>query len=109
MDLSVISGDLDDYTIGDFSFYKLTNGASVYNITGFSGGVNGKYIIIVNTTSNNQTFQQESTDSLEPNRLVLGTANKTINPNQTVTFIYVTNLTIGVTSGLSRWVLTSSI
>ena len=42
------------------------------------------------------------------NRFVLGVANKTINPNQTASFIYVTGLTISSVTSQSRWVLTSN-
>ena len=107
MAANVSGSNLNNYTLTDFSFFKLVNSLSGYNITGFAGGVSGRYIVIINNTSNNQTFQQESTSSVASNRFVLGVANKTIGINQSLTFIYVTGLTIG-TSGQSRWVLTAS-
>lgn len=99
---------LNDYLLEDFSFYKLTNASRGYDITGFAGGVSGKYIVIINTTSSNQTFQEEDSASLASNRFVLGVSNKTIGINQSITMIYVTNLTIGAATNQSRWVLIST-
>ena len=108
MDVNVSGSDLNNYTLGDNSFYKLVNASSAYDVTGFAGGVSGKYIIIINTTGSIQTFQQEDTASLASNRLVLGVANIPLDTNQTLTMIYVTNLTIGGIPGSSRWVLISA-
>ncbi len=101
------SSTLNNYLLQDFSFFKMVNASRGYNITGFAGGISGKLIVIINTTGSNQTFQQEDGDSDASNRFVLGVSNKTIGINQSITFIYVTNLTIG-TSGQSRWVLQST-
>ena len=102
------SPNLNNYLLGDFSFYKLINGPSGYNVTGFAGGVSGKFIVIINNTTSNQTFQQENAGSSASNRFVLGVANKTIGINQSVTLIYVTGLTVGGTPSQSRWVLTAT-
>jgi hypothetical protein len=102
------SPNMNDYLLGDFSFFKLINGPSGYNITGFAGGISGKFIVIINNTTSNQTFQEENTGSSASNRLVLGVANKTIGINQSVTLIYVTGLTIGAAPGQARWVLTAT-
>jgi hypothetical protein len=102
------SGNLNNYLLTDFSFYKLINASQTYNITGFAGAVNGKFVIIVNTTDASQTFVQESEDSLASNRFVLGVATKTIAINQSLTFIYATGLTINSVAGQSRWVLIAS-
>ena len=99
---------LNNYLLTDFSFYKLVNASRGYNITGFAGGVSGKFIVIVNTTGSNQTFQEENAASLPSNRFVLGVSNKTIGINQSITLIYVTNLTIASVTGQSRWVLIST-
>jgi hypothetical protein len=102
------SPNMNNYLLGDFSFYKLVNGPSGYDITGFGGGVSGKFIVIINNTTSNQTFQQESAGSTASNRFVLGVANKIIGINQSVTLIYVTGLNVGGTPGQSRWVLTAT-
>jgi hypothetical protein len=104
----VPSSELNDYLLTDFSFYKLTNASRGYNINGFGGGVSGKFVVIINTTGSNQTFVQEDTASQASNRFVLGTSNKTIGINQSITIIYATNLVIGGTPNQSRWVLIST-
>ena len=106
-----ITADLNDYNLANptlFSFYKLVGSSSGQDINGFAGGVSGALLVIVNNTTNNHTFQQEALSSLANNRFVLGVANKTISPNQTATFVYVTGLTIGGVSPSSRWMLIST-
>ena len=99
--------NIDNFNISNNSFFKIT-GTTASTISGLANGVSGRFIIIVNNTEKNQTFQQENTFILESNRFVLGCANKTIGVNQTVTFIYVTGLTVGGTASQSRWVMTAS-
>jgi len=106
-----ITSDLDNYNLANptlFSFYKLVSSTSGQDINGFAGGVSGALLVIVNNTTNNHTFQQEALSSLADNRFVLGVANKTISPNQTATFVYVTGLTIGGVTPSSRWMLIST-
>ena len=98
---------IDNFSLTDNSFFKLT-GTTSSNINGFANGVSGRFIIVVNNTNKNQTFVNEETSSLAQNRFTLGVANKTIGINQAITFIYVTNLTIGGTTGQSRWIMTST-
>ena len=98
---------IDNFSLTDNSFFKLI-GTTSSNINGFANGVSGRFIIVVNNTNKNQTFVEEQTSSLAQNRFTLGVANKTIGINQAVTFIYVTNLTIGGTASQSRWIMTST-
>jgi hypothetical protein len=101
------TASVDNYAIGtNFSYYTMT-GSNIADITGFASGVNGRYIIVVNNSTSNQTFRQESTSSTASNRFVLGVASITINPNNSITFIYSTNLTIGGNSNQSRWIMLS--
>ena len=97
---------INDFNLSNNSFFKIS-GSTASNIHGFANGTSGRFIIIVNNTDKNQTFLQENTGSLASNRFVLGQANRTIGVNQTVTFIYVTGLTIGGAAAQSRWVLVS--
>ena len=91
-----------------FSYYvmKTTNETSA-DITGFMGGVNGRMIVIINDTLLNQRFIQESVNSLASNRFVLGVSVVTINRNQSITFLYSTNISINGLSGQNRWVMIS--
>jgi hypothetical protein len=101
------ASSLDDYPLSEGAFFKIIGGTAS-SITGLSGGISGRFIVVVNNTNKNQTFQQENTSSSSTNRLQLGVSNKTIGTNQTATFIYVTGLTVGGSPGQSRWLLTSS-
>jgi hypothetical protein len=101
------ASSLDDYPLSEGAFFKIT-GATASSITGLSGGISGRFIVVVNNTNKNQTFQQENASSSSTNRLQLGVSNKTIGTNQTATFIYVTGLTVGGSPGQSRWLLTST-
>ena len=101
------ASSLDDYPLSEGAFFKITGGTAS-SITGLSGGISGRFIVVVNNTNKNQTFQQENTSSSSTNRLQLGVSNKTIGINQTATFIYVTGLTVGGSPGQSRWLLTST-
>jgi hypothetical protein len=96
--------NINNFNLDNESFFKIT-GSTSSSITGFANGSSGRFIIIVNNTSANQTFVQENANSSAPNRFVLGQANRTIGVNSTATFIYVTGLTIGGVSAQSRWVL----
>jgi len=97
---------VNDYNISAGSLFTIT-GTTASSITGFSNGVIGRYMLVVNGTDKNQTFQQENSGSLAPNRLVLGVSNKTIGINQTATFIYVGGLSIGGAPNQARWILTA--
>ena len=101
------AANIDNYPLSEGAFFKLT-GTTAGSLSGLAGGIAGRYIVIVNNTDKNQTFQQENVASSASNRFVLGSANKTIGVNGTATFIYVTGLTISGTPGQSRWVLTST-
>jgi hypothetical protein len=99
--------NIDDYALDNNSFFKIS-GSTASNINGFANGVVGRFIVIVNNTTNNQTIKQEATSSIASNRFVLGISNKTIGQNGSATFIYVSGLTIGGVGSQSRWVLIAS-
>ena len=61
-------------------------------------------IVIVNKSSQTQTFLQESNNSSSSNRIVLGNSTRTLVTNQGIHFIYCSGLTIYGNSNQSRWV-----
>jgi len=102
------AANINNYNLSDrFSYYTIT-GETSSNITGFTDGVNGRYIVIVNNSSKNQIFQQESSSSTDINRFLLGVVSKTIGVNQSIAFIYTNNLTVGGVPNQSRWILISN-
>ena len=101
------AANIDNYSLSADSFFKIS-GSTAGNLNGFANGSAGRYIVIINNSSVNQTFKEEQTSSSASNRFFLGGADKILGVNGTATFIYVTGLTIGGTGGQSRWVLTGS-
>ena len=90
--------------IGDnYSFYTMTGTVSAH-INGFGNGISGRLLYIINNTTKNQTFTQETSSSSASNRFTLGGANQTIGTNHSITFLYVTGLTIGASTNQARWV-----
>lgn len=110
IDINVTDSPVNDYElIGIHSFYLITSSNDTpADITGITAGSLGRSLTLVNTSSVAQTFSQEDSRSGEPNRFVLGAANVAVNTNRTITFIYVTGLTIGSETNQSRWLMTSS-
>lgn len=110
ININVTDSPVNDYElIGTHSFYLITSSNDTpADITGIATGSLGRSLTLVNTSSVAQTFLQEDSRSGEPNRFVLGAANVVVNTNRTITFIYVTGLTIGSEMNQSRWVMTSS-
>ena len=108
--ININTTNTDNYNLmNGYTFYVMESLGSVSsNISGFMGGTSGRMIILINSTDVNQTFLQESTNSLISNRLVIGSPNVVINRNQSIMFLYVNNLVIGSTSGQNRWVMISN-
>jgi hypothetical protein len=110
IDVNVTDSPINDYVlIGNHSFYLITSSNdTAAEITGIATGSLGRSLTLVNTSSVAQTFIEEDGRSGASNRFVLGAENKSIDVNRSITFIYVTGLTIGESTGQSRWVMTSS-
>jgi hypothetical protein len=104
--------DINNYNLTDgYSYYimKSSDDENSVSICGFMGGINGRLLIIYNDTGVNQTFVQEATTSLQSNRFLLRTPNQVIHNGQTITFVYMTGITINGVSGQNRWVVISLI
>lgn len=110
IDIDVTDSPVNDYSlIGNHSFYLITSSNdTAAEITGIATGSLGRSLTLVNTSSATQTFVEESEQSDASNRFVLGAENKLIDVNRSITFVYVTGLTIGSETGQSRWIMTSS-
>ena len=100
---SQVGGVINNYNLSDnFSFYVATNALTNTNVTGFTGGIIGRILLIINNSTKNLTFVEENVSSTDTNRFSIGVSNKTININQTIMFIYAT-----VAAG-NRWTMISS-
>ena len=85
------------------SYYQIT-GSTVSNITGFTGGTNGRVITIVNNSSVTQNFLSENAGSSASNRIFYNGALVSLNPNDVIQFIYATNL-VAPFNPSDRWLL----
>jgi hypothetical protein len=103
INLSTITTTLDNCNVSNgYSFYSLVSASKSVNITGFTGGVIGRILIIINNSDYEQIFQEEKQTSTDINRLSLGGSDKTIGTNKTITLIY------GTISLGNRWIMISS-
>lgn len=105
-DILVDSTEIDDYALSDNSSFFMFSPSSTTggNINGFSGGVSGRLLYIINNSTYTQTFKSESLSSLANNRFYLHANSHTIDTNQTIVFIYATNLTVDSVPNQNRWV-----
>ena len=110
IDIDVTDSPVNNYIlIGNHSFYVITSSTDTpVDITGIYGGTLGRVLTLVNNTTVVQTFLQENAGSAAPSRFVLGASDKLIDVNGTITFLYVTGLTIDTVGSQGRWVMTSS-
>lgn len=75
-------------SIGAGSYHRFSR-ATAFSVTGIAGGADGRVIIITNVGAGVITFTNEGGTSNEENRFLTSTGSSiTLNPNQTVTFIY---------------------
>ncbi len=110
IDVTFTSSPVNNYLLlGNHSFYVIASANNTpAEITGIYGGTLGRVLTLVNTTKVVQTFIHEDVRSAAANRFVLGSSEKLIDVNGTITFLYVTGLTIGTTGAQGRWLMTSS-
>lgn len=106
-DILVDNSEMNNYVLSsNSSFFTFSpDSVTTANINGFVGGVSGRLIYIINNSPYTQTFKNEDPGSSASNRFVLTSASQTIQTNQTITFLYTTNLTISSIPGQSRWVM----
>ena len=108
--IDITNSPVNNYILlGNHSFYVITSSNdTAADITGIATGSLGRSLTIVNASSMVHTFIQEDGRSGASNRFVLSASNKLLDVNRSISFIYVTGLTVGSETGQSRWVMTSS-
>lgn len=67
-----ITADQNNYNPGTGAFFRLSSDAA-RNITGITGGVDGRVIRFVNVGANNIVLQNENVSSTAANRIITGT------------------------------------
>jgi hypothetical protein len=82
-------GATNDYAIGAGTFFRVTPDAAGSAITGLTGGVDGKYITIINLGAGTLSFTNQDAGSSAANRIITSTgATVTLNTNGRTTLIY---------------------
>jgi hypothetical protein len=85
---SEITANQNDYAIGSGTAFRMSSDAS-RNVTGLTGGSDGKLLIIRNVGAQNIVFTNEDAASTAANRITTSTgANITLAPNGTLTLMY---------------------
>ena len=87
-DVTCVAGPNEDLDIGENSFIRIVGPAAPFSIGGFTDGVDGRIIVLVNTVNQVLTITNQSVGSGVWNRIVTGAANITITNQGSCTFIY---------------------
>ncbi len=95
--LSMANGTNNNVTIDTMSFYRITAPTAVFTITGFTNGLDGRLLTIINATSYTMTLKHQVTSSTA-NQINTGGSDVTVASNGVATFMYNATLT--------KWVLT---
>lgn len=84
-----LTADQNDYAPGNYDVLRLQSTVAV-NITGISGGFQGRYLTLLNAGDNVITLALESASSLDINRIAYnaGAATYTLNPGRRVQLYY---------------------
>lgn len=87
---TTMSGDVNNYELGEKTFIRLGGGAADRIVTGIVAKSDGHMLIIQNIgTTNKISFSNESASSSAANRIINANAGTTeITPNHTIQYIY---------------------
>lgn len=96
------SGSNNDIAVGAVSFARITGPTAAFSITGVSGGVDGKLLTLLNSTSQPFTISNESSSSQAANRIwtLSDLGDITISSKGAVDLIY--------SAADSRWIVITS-
>lgn len=87
-----LTNHIDNYNIGTGTYFRLTSN-STYEISGITGGYNGKVLIITNAGANDLKLMNEDSGSLSQNRILTIDVNyDKIFVDQTVMLVYDTDV-----------------
>ncbi|MCX6199220.1 MAG: hypothetical protein NTY88_08355 [Bacteroidetes bacterium] len=98
--LALVTGANSDITSVDtMSFYRITGPAGAFSVTGITGGVNGRILILYNTTAQNMTVTNQATSAAANQINTMSGGNLVSTGECSLTMIY--------DSGSSKWVVLS--
>jgi hypothetical protein len=85
---SLVTGNNNNFPIGDYTFFPVVATAAGSTITGFTGSNTGRVIYIHNYSTGNLSFAESSTNSAAGNRIVTGNGTVTITGAGSAVFVY---------------------
>ena len=97
-----VNGVNNNLSLASASFIRINTPTANFSITGMAGGLDGRMLVLFNSTTYNMTIANESGSSLAENRILTGTGADIVTVGQgAVTLIY------SITGPNPRWIVTS--
>jgi len=95
-----VNGANNNLSLASASFIRISTPTANFSITGMAGGLDGRMLVLFNSTTYNMTIANASVSSLPANRILTGTGADIVTVGQgAVTLIYSVND--------FRWIVTS--
>jgi hypothetical protein len=88
--VTLANGVNSDISVGGYSFIRIVGPSGAFSLTGLSGGVDGKIVILYNTTTQNMTITNDATSTTANRIYTLSGANIVTTGTGTITMIYST-------------------
>lgn len=100
--IAAVNGVNNNLSLASASFILIKTPTANFSITGMSGGLDGRVLVLFNSTGHNMTIVNESPSSTDINRVITGTGADIVTVAQgAVTLIY------SITGPDPRWIVTS--
>lgn len=95
-----INGANNNVSLASASFIRISGPTGAFSLTGMSGGLDGRVLVLFNSTVHNMTIANESGSSVANNRVITGTGADIVTSGQgAITLLYSIND--------HRWIVTS--
>jgi hypothetical protein len=97
--LTLANGANSNVALSEYSFFRITGPTAAFSITGFTGGVDGRVLTIINATTQTLSLSNQTT-SLSANQINTGGSTISLAANGVATLIY--------NASLAKWVVTGT-
>jgi hypothetical protein len=85
--ITLSNGANSDIALSDYSLFRITGPTAAFSVTGFTGGVNGRILTIVNATTQTMTITHQATSSAN-NQIQTNGSDITLAADGVAFFIY---------------------
>ena len=86
--ITLVNGVNSNVSVGGYSFIRIVGPSAAFSVTGLSGGVDGKIVILYNTTTQNMTITNDATSTVGNRIYTMSGANIVTTGTGTITMIY---------------------